>query len=467
MQPVLMINKPVEVAKRRLSQRLPMAQPRAIRMKVPLQGHCTHSQPHTLCCRVAVAARVQQSIHSIQQPVYCIRCASSTRAIISGREVLTSLTQLQDHLRDCSAQLRNRPLLQPTQALRKTSPGLGPVSVPNPGQHLLAQLPSTSLSDLERRMQVAQDKRDAREQQLPSLARGFPSVRAYRTRLVTSKDCARLTGKLAVACKQAFGIVFLNDRHAQETAAASRRSQRNFSAFDPGDLLISDQILRHHFSRFYGRTDHIRAPQREPSAIPEHSISPEYIGQSLKGYAPLTEVNSFLNVISAGDHIRHDKRRTESEDLPTLLELDAAQQQFELARVVAVVEGVTFAERLWEQFRVGEELLRQVVAIDSEVLQTRAIVLFTVEWQAYMLMAHGWSSSSPSVFVCATNSMGQLPLAILLFMEIQRATTNSVSIRKSERLGSDEEIRIRRHHTGGAHRRGEQRHTALRRRGRV
>jgi hypothetical protein len=61
------------------------------------------------------------------------------------------------------------------------------------------------------------------------------------------------------------------------------------------------------------------------------------------------------------------------------------------------------------------------VAIQSEVLQTSEIVLFSVERQADMLMAHGWSSSSPSVFVCATNSMGQLPLTILLFMEISKS----------------------------------------------
>jgi hypothetical protein len=57
---------------------------------------------------------------------------------------------------------------------------------------LLAQLSSTSLSNLERRMQVAQHKHHVRKQQKPGLARGFPSISANRTRLVMRKDFPRL-----------------------------------------------------------------------------------------------------------------------------------------------------------------------------------------------------------------------------------------------------------------------------------
>ena len=421
MQPVLVINKPVEITKRRYPRRLPLTQPRSVGMKVPLQGHRSYHQPCALPTRMAIASRIQQPIQPVQQPVYPVGCASRSRTIISSSEVLSPLAQFQHHLLGCPAHLFIGPMLQPSQSLRKAAFGLGLIGLPHSGQHPLTQLASTARSDFQRRMQVTQDQTDMREQQQPRFASRFPSIRANGTRLPISKNFPRFVSEFAIAFKQTFGIIFLGNRHAQKTAAACRSRHRDFPAFDPGNLFISDQISRHRRTGFNSRPDHIATTQAEPGAIPEHMVAAKYISQSLKRYAPLPEVKGLLNVVGACRQVRQDERGANGEDLFAGLEFDATQAELKLSRVIRVVKSEALTDRVRKEFGVEDKLLSQVLTKQRRVIGTTAIEGFSVERQADMLIGHGWSSSSPSEFVCATNSMGQLRWPSYLFMEFSKS----------------------------------------------
>src|SRR5262245_58920422 len=131
MQPVRVINKAIEVMKRRNPLRLRLTQSPAIRMKVPLQGHCPNGQARTSWRRVAVAGGIQQSIQMIEQAVYSIRGARRLRAIVGRCEFVPASAEFLNHFSDPAAQSFRTPLLQPSQALREFTFGLGVIDVPN------------------------------------------------------------------------------------------------------------------------------------------------------------------------------------------------------------------------------------------------------------------------------------------------------------------------------------------------
>ena len=87
MQPVLVIQKAVEVVKGRHPQRLVTPQTRAIRVKVPLQRHRAYRQPRARGGGMAVAHRGEQSVLMVEQPVDGIRGAVRLRTIRGWDEV--------------------------------------------------------------------------------------------------------------------------------------------------------------------------------------------------------------------------------------------------------------------------------------------------------------------------------------------------------------------------------------------
>src|SRR5262249_39744965 len=119
MQPVRVINKAVEVMKRRNPLRLLVMQSLAVWMKVPLQGYRPTGRARPFRRRGAVAGAIQQPIHMIEQAVHSIRGARRLRAIVGRREFDSASAKLLDHFGDAATETLGAPLLQTPQALRE------------------------------------------------------------------------------------------------------------------------------------------------------------------------------------------------------------------------------------------------------------------------------------------------------------------------------------------------------------
>ncbi len=154
MQPVLVINKAVEVMKRGNPPRLLLTQSLAVRMKVPLQGHRPNRQAQTFWRRVAIAGCVQQSVQMIEQAVYSVRGARRLRAIVGRREFSTPPAELLNHFGDAATEMFRAPLSQAAQALREFALGLSTIDMPDTRQNLLPQLACATSGDLDHRVQV-------------------------------------------------------------------------------------------------------------------------------------------------------------------------------------------------------------------------------------------------------------------------------------------------------------------------
>src|SRR5499427_21160 len=147
MQPVWVINKAVEVMKWRNPHRLLLTQSLAVRMKVPLQGHCPNGQAQASWHRVAVAGGIQQPIQMIEQAIHSVRGARRLRAIVGRCEFDPSPTKLLKHFGDAATELFRAPLLQASQALREFALGLGVIDIPDTRQNLLPQLACATSGD--------------------------------------------------------------------------------------------------------------------------------------------------------------------------------------------------------------------------------------------------------------------------------------------------------------------------------
>src|SRR5262249_60164539 len=96
------------------------------------------------------------------------------------------------------------PLLQTPQALREFALGLGVIDVPDTRQNLLPELACATGSDLDHRVQVAQDQCDLREEQAPSFPGRRPTIGTDRVWAVGGEDRFGLLTELAISGLQAF-----------------------------------------------------------------------------------------------------------------------------------------------------------------------------------------------------------------------------------------------------------------------
>ena len=112
MQPTRVINKTIEVMKRRNPLRFLVTQSLAVRMKVPLQGHRSNGQARTSWRRMAVAGGIQQPIQMVEQAVYSVRGARRLRAIIGQCELDPPPTELLNHFSDAATEPFRVPFLQ-------------------------------------------------------------------------------------------------------------------------------------------------------------------------------------------------------------------------------------------------------------------------------------------------------------------------------------------------------------------
>src|SRR5215468_4781197 len=97
--------------------RLLLTQSLAVRMKVPLQGHCPNGQAQASWHRVAVAGGIQQPIQMIEQAIHSVRGARRLRAIVGRCDFGPSATKLLKHSGAGGTALFRAALLQASPAL--------------------------------------------------------------------------------------------------------------------------------------------------------------------------------------------------------------------------------------------------------------------------------------------------------------------------------------------------------------
>src|SRR5213593_4489758 len=90
--------KAIEILERRPPQGLVMAQPGAIRMKIPLHRPRPHGQACARRMAMTVTHGIQDPIQMIEQAIGGISRARRLRASVGWREVSAVPTQLADHL---------------------------------------------------------------------------------------------------------------------------------------------------------------------------------------------------------------------------------------------------------------------------------------------------------------------------------------------------------------------------------
>src|SRR5262249_43538832 len=163
---------------------------------------------------------------------------------------------------------------------------------------------------------------------------------------------------------------------------------------------------------------------------------PKDIGQGRKRYAPLAQIERFLDLLRACNAIQHHKGGPQRKDLGGGLELDPAQDESLFARAIAVVKAIPLAHRLGKQFRVLHAQLHQILAILCHVGHTGVVVRFTLKGDTDMLVATGWLAllrlcvahhstvwsifALPSLLIFSLIHAPQNPLALAIFSPLSR-----------------------------------------------
>lgn len=166
-----MILKAIQISKRRLPFRVIAAQPLALRVKVPLQGHRSQGQLRRLPFPVQVAPRIQHPILLIHQPLDLVGGSPTPRMLLGFYLSRTLLPALADHLLDCARQLFTGPLAYSPQPLRELPSGRRLVAIPDSIKHLLSQRSATSRFDLQHPVQKTQYQSQGGKQALPGQPR--------------------------------------------------------------------------------------------------------------------------------------------------------------------------------------------------------------------------------------------------------------------------------------------------------
>jgi hypothetical protein len=140
---------------------------------------------------------------------------------------------------------------------------------------------------------------------------------------------------------------------------------------------------------FDRRADQVGAPERDPGSIPKHLVASEDVGQGRKWHAPEAQVKGLLNLIGPPYAVGQDERRSDGEDLPRPVELDAPQRELELPRPVLVVEVVAGANRLGEQFRMGRDLPVEKFPKPAMIFHAFGVLFFTLEGETGIFSTYG------------------------------------------------------------------------------
>jgi hypothetical protein len=172
-------------------------------MKVPPHRHRSDRQSSAALNAVTVPHCVEMPIDHIEQPIHGVRGARCSRTIIRRQKCGAAGAKFLDHHRGDACQMRLRPFPQAARPLREAAFVVGLINPPGFVENHPAQLAPATITDLEDRMQEAQDQCDPWKERPPRFAGRRPAIRAYRLRLVVGKNLSRFRdGRVEEAAKK-------------------------------------------------------------------------------------------------------------------------------------------------------------------------------------------------------------------------------------------------------------------------
>jgi len=139
-------------------------------MKVPLQGHRSDRQSRAQLRAVTIPHGVEMPIHYIEQPIHGIRGPRCSRTIIRRQKRLAAGAQFLDHRCGDAYKMRLRPFPQAARPLRKAALVRRLIDSPGFVQNHPAQLAPAAITDLEDRVQEAEDQCDPGKERPPRFA---------------------------------------------------------------------------------------------------------------------------------------------------------------------------------------------------------------------------------------------------------------------------------------------------------
>lgn len=160
-------------------------------MKVPLHRHRSDRQSRAALSAVTVPHCVEMPIDHIEQPIHGVRGARCSRTIIRRQKRGAAGAQFLDHHCGDPCQMRLRPFPQAARPLREAALVRRLIDPPGFVENHPAQLAPAAITDLQDRVQEAEDQCDPGKERPPRFAGCRPAIGADRLRLVVGKNLSR------------------------------------------------------------------------------------------------------------------------------------------------------------------------------------------------------------------------------------------------------------------------------------